>query len=169
VLELLEPTPARADGARARPRQRLARTRLATSDAPSAAWREQVGRSWLSRSSFADGYKSGSNWTVSVADCVVPLYEAEMLTFLESSTIDVLTVKFAVVAPAGTVTLAGTDAVEGSLLESAITAPPAGAGPFSLTVPVELWRPPVTVVGFSVSEERTAGTTVSVAVRMAPP
>ena len=57
----------------------------------------------------------------------------------------VVMVNDAEVAPAGTVTDAGTVA-DGSLLDNEITAPPAGAGPFNVTVPVEL-APPVAVVG----------------------
>jgi len=64
----------------------------------------------------------------------------------------VLTVKVAVVAPAGTATLEGTLAAP-LLLASATCAPPAGAGPLSVTVPVEEF-PPVTLVGFSETEER---------------
>src|SRR6266446_7006128 len=69
-----------------------------------------------------------------------------------ASTALVLTVKVAPVAPAGTITLEGTLAAP-LLLESATCAPPAGAGPLSVTVPVEEF-PPVTLVGFSESEER---------------
>lgn len=43
-----------------------------------------------------------------VAVWVVPLYEAEIVAEVEIRTNDVLTVKVAVVAPAGTVTLDGT-------------------------------------------------------------
>ena len=57
--------------------------------------------------------------------------------------------KVAEVAPAATVTLAGTCAAVALLLESATTAPPEGAGPVNLTVPVEE-LPPVTVVGLTV-------------------
>ena len=64
----------------------------------------------------------------------------------------VLTVKVAVVAPAGTATLEGTLAAP-LLLASTTCAPPAGAGPLNVTVPVEEF-PPVTVVGFSDSDER---------------
>ena len=58
------------------------------------------------------------------------------------------------------------------LLESATCAPPAGAAALSVTVPVEEF-PPVTVVGFSVKEERVgggggAGVTVSEADLLAP-
>src|SRR2546426_5332657 len=78
------------------------------------------------------------------------------------------TVNVALVAPAGTVTLAGTVAAE-LLLDSATCAPPAGAGPSSVAVPVEL-LPPVTVVGFTPSEERRTGFgfTVRVAGRGTP-
>jgi len=64
----------------------------------------------------------------------------------------VLTVNVALLAPAATVTLAGTVAVDVLLLVRVTAAPPAGAGPLSVTVPVEE-SPPVTVVGFSDSVE----------------
>ena len=81
----------------------------------------------------------------------------------------VLTVKVALLAPAATVTVAGTVAEDVLLLERETTAPPVGAGPLSVTVPVE-GDPPVTLVGFSVSEERVraGGSTVSEAVLVAP-
>ena len=63
-----------------------------------------------------------------------------------------LTVNVALVAPAATVTLAGTRATVVLLLESATCAPPAGAGPLNVTVPVDEF-PPTTLVGFSVSVE----------------
>ena len=55
---------------------------------------------------------------------------------VDTTTIDVFTVKVALVLPAGTVTLEGTLAAP-LLLESITCAPPAGAGPLSVTVPVE--------------------------------
>ncbi|SRR5437867_1716007 len=64
----------------------------------------------------------------------------------------VLTVKVALVALPGTVTLAGTVATLVLLLERATTAPPLGAGPLSVTVPVEE-LPPVTLVGLRLSDE----------------
>jgi hypothetical protein len=107
-----------------------------------------------------------------VAVRVVPLYEAEMSELVEKSTLDVLTVKLAVVAPDGTVTVLGTLAAP-LLLESVTTAPPAGAGPVSVIVPVE-FCPPNTLVGFNVSDESVTagggtGFTVSVAARLTPP
>jgi hypothetical protein len=92
------------------------------------------------------------------------------VTEVEKTTILVFTVNVAVVNPAGTVTfpLGGTLATDGLLLERDTTAPLLGAGPFSVTVPVEGF-PPLTAVGFMLSEERTAGITVSVAVCGVPP
>jgi hypothetical protein len=84
----------------------------------------------------------------------VLLYEAEIRTEVETRTIDVFTVKVALVAPAGTVTVGGTVATLVLLLERDTTAPPLGAGPLKVTVPVEDCTPPTTLVGFSVSEER---------------
>jgi hypothetical protein len=63
----------------------------------------------------------------------------------------VVTVKFAAVAPAGTVMLAGTFAT-GFVDPKVTTAPaPEGAGELNVMVPVEDW-PAVTVLGFSVKE-----------------
>ena len=53
----------------------------------------------------------------------------------------VATVNVPVVLPAATVTFAGTCAAEALSLASATTAPPAGALPFNVTVPVELSPP----------------------------
>lgn len=79
--------------------------------------------------------------------------------------------KFALVAPAATVALAGTLAAV-ALLESATTAPPLGAALVNVTVPVEE-LPPVTVDGLSAIELRLAGggtgVTVKVAVRVVVP
>src|SRR5438132_14009143 len=89
-----------------------------------------------------------------------------MVAEVDAVTALVVTVNVTLVAPTGTVTLAGTVAAE-LLLDSATCAPPAGAGPSSVTVPVEL-LPPVTVVGFTPSEERRTGVgcMVRVAVRV---
>jgi hypothetical protein len=76
-----------------------------------------------------------------------------MLTVVDAATALVLTGNDALVAPATTVTLEGTLAAAVLLLESITCAPPDGAGPLSVTVPVEEF-PPVTLVGFSDSEER---------------
>jgi len=91
------------------------------------------------------------------------------VTGVEMVTALVLTVNVALLAPARTVTLGGTLAAP-LLLVSITCAPPVGAGPLSVTVPVDC-TPPVTLVGFSVSEEsvgRARGTTVSEAALVKP-
>jgi len=94
---------------------------------------------------------------VSEAVLVTPAYDAEMLTGVEAVTELLLTVKVALLAPAATVTLAGTLAAA-LPLESNTCAPPVSAGPLSVTVPVEVCAPPVTLVGFSVTEESVGAT-----------
>lgn len=79
----------------------------------------------------------------------------------------VLTGNVALVNPAATVTLDGTVATEVLLLESAITAPPAGAGPLSVTVPVEE-LPPARLDALNVADARTGGMTVIELVCVAP-
>jgi hypothetical protein len=79
-----------------------------------------------------------------------------MSTRVYADTEFVLTVKLALVAPAGTVTLDGTVATAGLLLMSVTTAPPAGAGPLKLTRP-SAEEPPRTQLGETASEERVAG------------
>jgi hypothetical protein len=80
----------------------------------------------------------------------------------------VFTVALAVVAPPGTVTLAGTVAAAVLLLDSATTAPTAGAGLLRVTVAVEL-APPATLVGLTAIETRAGALTESVAVRVTVP
>src|SRR5258708_39921112 len=64
-----------------------------------------------------------------------------MMTAVEAATALVLTGKVALVAPAATVTLPATVAAE-LLLDSVTGAPPPGAGPLSVTVPVGVLAPP---------------------------
>ena len=92
------------------------------------------------------------------------------MTVVDVATALVFTGKVAVVAPARTVTLplAGTAATAGLLLEREMTAPPLGAGPFRVTVPVGDEVPPVTLVRLRVSEETTGGITMSEAVLVTP-
>jgi len=89
---------------------------------------------------------------VSEAVLVTPAYDAEMVTGVDAVTALVLTVNVALLIPAATVTLVGTLAAPLSL-ESITCAPPVGAGPLSVAVPVEDCVPPVTLEGFSASEE----------------
>jgi len=72
-------------------------------------------------------------------------------------------VKLALVDPAGTVTLAGTLAAPGWLLDKLTTAPPDGAALGSVTVPVD-GLPPVTLVGVTVNVDNVAGGGVALGV-----
>jgi hypothetical protein len=79
----------------------------------------------------------------------------------------VVTIKVAEVAPAGTVTKPGTVAlVELDDIKTAV--PPAGAAPFSVTVPV-LELPPGTLDGAHVNVATSGGFTVSLAVTVTNP
>ncbi len=96
---------------------------------------------------------------------MAPPKDAEMVTVVDAATALVLAVNVALVAPAAIVTLDGVLAAVVLLLESVTTAPPEGAAPLNVTVPVEEF-PPVTLVGFSVSEDSVgagggAGVTVN--------
>lgn len=98
-----------------------------------------------------------------------------IVTVAVEFTLNVLTVKVALVAPAGIVTLAGTVARLVFPLESVMTTPPAGAAALSVTVPV-VERPPRILDGLSVSELNVAplppppptGINVNVAVFVTP-
>src|SRR5205823_14326158 len=81
-------------------------------------------------------------------------------------------VKFGLIAPAVTVTLADALATVVLLLDSVTIAPPVGAAVVNVTVPV-LVVPPTTLVGLTVTEDKLGGggvgLTVSTAVGEAPP
>ena len=83
------------------------------------------------------------------------------MTDVLAATGAVATVNVAVLAPEATVTLTGTAATEVLLLLIVTRPPPAGAGPFSVTVPVDE-LPPRTDVGFNVTALSVAGTGVTV-------
>ena len=111
-----------------------------------------------------------AGFTVSKVVLEVPPYEAEMVAGVAAFTALVFTVNVALVAPAATVTLAGTVAAD-ALLERETTAPPLGAAPLSVTVPVDD-VPPLTVAGLTATEDSTAavaGFTVSRVVLVVPP
>src|ERR1700738_4750558 len=78
-----------------------------------------------------------------------------MVTAVGAATAVVFTGNVALGAPAGTVTLE--DTLAGPLSLTSVTCAPAeGAGPLSVTAPVEGCAPPTTVVGFRVSEVTVA-------------
>jgi hypothetical protein len=96
---------------------------------------------------------SAGRFTVRVEDLLTPPYTAEIVTEVDVDTGVVVIVKVALVFPLNTVTVAGTFATEILLLDNDTTDPPMGAGPFSVTVPVELF-PPTTVAGVMANETR---------------
>ena len=75
----------------------------------------------------------------------------EIVTVVSAVTALVVTGNVALMAPAGTVTLAGT-VTAGELAESVTTNPPAGAMEFKFTFPCKA-VPPITLVGFTVTVE----------------
>jgi len=79
----------------------------------------------------------------------------------------VVTGKFALLVPAAMVADAGTCATEVFELARLTTAPAGGAAPFRNSVPVEP-MPPITVLGFNVTEAKDATETVSVVVFVTP-
>src|SRR4051812_38380545 len=88
---------------------------------------------------------------------------------------NVVTVNVVCVAPAGTVTEAGTAAAPGRLLDSWTTVPPAGAAEASATLPVA-GVPPTTLAGLTLNADSVAagggvagGVTVKSADRVTPP
>ncbi len=92
---------------------------------------------------------------------------AEIAAVLEEVRTAVVIGYVAVVAPAATVTLAGTWATAGRLLDSVTTNPPAGAGPFSVTVPVDGF-PPCTLLGLIVCNDIVGAVTINLAVKVVP-
>jgi hypothetical protein len=80
-----------------------------------------------------------------------------MVTVVDEATALVLTANVAFLAPAATITLEGAPATVVLLLDRVTCAPPAGAGPLSVTVPVEDCPPPTTLIGLRLSDERVAG------------
>jgi hypothetical protein len=102
---------------------------------------------------------------------ITPKREALIVTVALEGTASVVMVKFAEVWPCATVTLEGTVALDASELDRVTTAPPAGAAPFSVTVPVE-GSPPTGLGGTKASPYRPElpgfGTTVRVPDNVAP-
>lgn len=105
--------------------------------------------------------------TVSVAVCVAPLSVPVIVTVAVVDTAVVVTAKVALVAPAGTLTEAGT--VAQALLDDKVTlVPPGPAGPVRVTVPVD-GLPPISVEGERVILVSPAGLIVRLAVNVVDP
>jgi len=104
--------------------------------------------------------------TVRVPVAVLAPWLAPITTGVAAATAFVATVNVAVRLPAGTVTVAGTLAL-GSALPSPTTAPPVGAGPFRVTVPVAE-VPPSTGFGLKDRAATASGLTVRGAVAVVP-
>ena len=99
--------------------------------------------------------------TVSVADVLVsPRYVPDIVPVAVAETGIVVTVKVAVLAPAGMVTLIGDVAAVFVVLNATVSA--AAVAPVRVTVPVEE-APPIKVLGASPIELNAGGLTVSVA------
>jgi len=100
------------------------------------------------------GGGGGGGVTVSVAPRLTPAEVAVMVTDVELCTVVVVIAKVALAAPPAMVTVAGTLAAL-PLLDSAMTAPPDGAGPLSAAVPCDA-APPATLEGLTVSDASVA-------------
>src|SRR2546425_1125827 len=121
------------------------------------------------------GAEGAGGATVSPAVRVAVPSDAMMVTGVDAVTELAVTVKLALLAPPGMVTLAATLATDVLLLERVTSAPPAGAPALKVTVPAEDVGP-TTLVGLSVRVESVTaggggggGVTVSGAVTLAPP
>jgi len=101
--------------------------------------------------------------TVRSAMSELPASVAVIFESLLKITGNVVTLKFALVEPAGTFTLTGTVATAILLLVKVTVTPPVGAGPVSVTVPCEV-IPPATGFGFKETPPRDGGITVRVPV-----
>ena len=85
---------------------------------------------------------------------MTPPNKPEILAMVALDTGTVAIVNVALTAPAATVALAGTVAADVLSLDNDTTAPPRGAGPLNVTVPVDE-APPATAEGLTVTEEST--------------
>jgi hypothetical protein len=120
------------------------------------------------REASTTGGGSTGGSTVRGEDWVTPPYTAEMVTAVELGTAVVVTGNVVLALPPGTVTLPGTVATERLLLDSDTTAPPAGAGPLSVTVPVEP-MPPTTENGLKDRETSIGKMSKPIAFEVPPP
>ena len=95
--------------------------------------------------------------------------QAVMVTRVEAEVTAVVMAKEACVAPAGTVTMAGTEARAGSVLVTSMSSPGAGAGLVSVTVAVALLLPTSETGAMLRSASVTGGgSTVTIDERLMP-
>jgi hypothetical protein len=99
---------------------------------------------------------------------LTPPYAADIVTGVDAATCAVVMLNLADVVPAGTVTLAGTDAAADELCSVTI-ASPAGAGPFRVTVLSVVVAPAITETGDRTTDKTVSGATVRTAVLLTPP
>ena len=118
---------------------------------------------WRRGSSFAhsgeshvrESYLAQRRLTVRVALLVTPPWDALIVATIFRLPLVVAIVNLADELPERIVTVAGTLARNGWLLDKFTTIPPDGATALSVTVPIEE-APPATMVGLSVKAARTA-------------
>jgi hypothetical protein len=91
-----------------------------------------------------------------------------MVTEVAAETARVSIENVAAVAPAATITCGGTSATELLLLDNNTAAPPAGAARVITTLFAVVGVPAFAAVGERVSDDRTLGYTLRVAVRVIP-
>lgn len=97
-----------------------------------------------------------AGFTVTEAVRVTALYAPLIVAVVDVVTVRVVTANVALVAPAATVTLAGTVAAEVLLLDSVTTAPPEGAADVRVAVPCTV-APPVALDGLTLIADNDGG------------
>src|SRR5579862_8939916 len=129
------------------------RGKLVTMTVPVASWPPIVVKGRVS----VETATTGAGLNVTVPDTVTPLKDADTGTAVAAVTEEVVAEKATLVAPAGTITDAGS-VIRGLSEDKATVAPPACAGIERVTVPV-VANPPST--GFTLTDETlTTGTIV---------
>lgn len=101
------------------------------------------------------GFLDYRRLTVRVAVLMILPWDAVIVAVIFRLPLVVVILKLADELPERIVTVAGTLARAGWLLDKFTTIPPEGAGALSVTVPIEV-APPATVVGLSVKDARAA-------------
>ena len=119
---------------------------------------------WLSATKDSACEGGGGGATVREAERLRPLQVAVRVIAIGLATAAVVTAKVALVPPAATATLAGTDATPPFVLARVTATPPAGAAAVSVTVPVAE-TPPVTLAGETAKDDRVGASGAAWAVK----